>query len=79
MRPLFVFLLVLYVLSRIGLVLYVCNLAYKVYLQEPKHCNAEMFVSLNTELTKTRENLQVFKGKVKVIFFKCKLQRVSGL
>ena len=69
MRLLFVFLLFLYILSRIGLLLYIFYYAFQVYLQEPKQCTSEILVTLNTELTKTRENLRVFEGKVKVKFF----------
>ena len=67
-------LLFLYILSHIGLMLYVCNLAYQVYLQEPKHCNAEILVRLNGELTKTRENLMAVEGKIKLNIFKRKLE-----
>ena len=63
------FLLFLYILSRIGLLLYVIHLVHQVYLQEPEQCTAEILVRLNTDLTKTSENLRVYKGKVKVKLF----------
>ena len=68
-KPLFVFLLFLYILSRIGLLLYVFYLVQQMYLQEPIHCTAEILVRLNTELTKTKENLFEGKVKVKIFFF----------
>ena len=63
------FLLFLYIASRIGLLLYIFYLAHQIYLQEPKQCTAEILVRLNTELTNTRENLRNFEGKVKVKIF----------
>ena len=75
MRLLYVFLLFLYILSRIGILLFICNHFYQEYLQEPKQCSAEIHDRLYNELTKTRETLRILEGKIEIKYFKCVLQQ----